>query len=125
VAEVETLAGLFIETALLAPLALAWLAAAAASGEGAFGAGGRATDGLLAFSGVATLLPLVLFVGGARRIRLSTLGLLQYVVPTMHFALAVFAFGEPFGRERLVAFACIWLALAVYSIDLVGQGRRA
>lgn len=124
VADVEALAGLFLETLVLIPPAFAWLVYLAGSGEGAFGATGPAMDGLLAFSGVATLLPLLLFVAGARRIRLSTLGLLQYLVPTMHFALAVFVYGEPFGSERVVTFVCIWVALAIYTFDLVGHGRK-
>ncbi len=71
-----------------------------------------------------TALPLILFVAGAKRIRLSTLGLLQYVVPTGHFVLAVFVYGEPFTSRTLVTFGCIWAALAVYSFDTARREMR-
>ncbi|MBK8907481.1 MAG: EamA family transporter RarD [Rhodospirillales bacterium] len=115
VVEVEALPGLFIETLILTPFALAWLGWLAAHGSGAFGAGGAYMDVLLALSGVLTAMPLILFVAGARRLPLTTLGLLQYTVPTLHFLMAVVVFKEPFGPERLVTFACIWLGLALYS----------
>lgn len=113
----DALTGLFVETLILLPLAGGYLMALAADGSGAFAADDRRLDALLAFLGVLTALPLLLFVVGARRIRLSTLGLLQYVVPTGQFLLAVLAFDEPLSGDRLVTFACIWTALALYSID--------
>jgi chloramphenicol-sensitive protein RarD len=65
--------------------------------------------------------PLLLFGVAARRVRLTTLGFLQYVTPTGHFLLAVFAFGEPFGKGDLAAFLMIWAGLAIYTIDAVRQ----
>ena len=66
-----------------------------------------------------TALPLLLFGGAARRLQLSTLGLLQYTVPTGHFLLAVFVFGELFTSAHAITFGAIWLALALYSTDML------
>jgi chloramphenicol-sensitive protein RarD len=75
-------------------------------------------DALLMLAGPLTAVPLILFVAGARRIRLATVGLLQYMVPTGHFLLAVAVYGEAFSRSSLATFACIWAALALYSLDV-------
>lgn len=124
-AAVDAYSGLFVETLILSPLALAYLVWLAVMGEGAFGRGDWRLDGLLALSGIVTALPLILFVAGAQRIRLSTLGLLQYIVPTGQFMLAVFVFGEPLTSGTLVTFGCIWAALAVYSLDTArGEMKR-
>ncbi len=121
-AAVDSLAGLVVETLLMTPLALGYLVLLAAQGGGAFGSRALSLDLLLALSGVVTAIPLILFVAGAKRIRLTTLGLLQYVVPTGHFLLAVFAFGEPFAVDRLISFAWIWGGLVVYSADAMRRG---
>ncbi len=124
-AAVDAYSGLFVETLILSPLALVYLIWLAALGEGAFGRGNWQLDGLLALSGIITALPLILFVAGAQRIRLSTLGLLQYIVPTGQFILAVFVFGESLTSGTLVTFGCIWTALAVYSFGTArGEVRR-
>jgi chloramphenicol-sensitive protein RarD len=116
-APIEPVGGLFIEALLLTPAALGFLLVLAVNGGGAFGAGGWRMDALLIFAGPLTALPLILFVAGARRIRLATVGLLQYIVPTGHFLLAVAVYGEAFSRSSLATFACIWAALALYSVD--------
>ena len=115
----DALSALFVETLLLVPLALGYLAFLDLAGHGHFLRGPFVDDGLLLLAGVLTALPLLLFGGAARRLRLSTLGLLQYTVPTGHFLLAVFAFGEPFTAVHAVTFGVIWLALALYTIDLL------
>jgi chloramphenicol-sensitive protein RarD len=75
-------------------------------------------------AGAITALPLLLFVGAARRIRLSTLGLLQYIVPTGHFLIAVYVYGEPLSHIRVATFFCIWIALLIYSLpSLCGRPR--
>jgi chloramphenicol-sensitive protein RarD len=117
VVKIDPVSGLFVETLILSPFALIYLVMLAIDGVGVFGATGWRLDGLLALSGIVTALPLILFVAGAQRIRLSTLGLLQYIVPTSHFVLAVFVYHEPFTTANLVTFGCIWLALAIYSFD--------
>jgi len=73
---------------------------------------------------VVTAVPLLLFAYGARRIRLSTLGLLQYIAPTVQFALGVWFFREAFDRERALAFAFIWSGLALYTADNLWAQRR-
>jgi chloramphenicol-sensitive protein RarD len=125
VARVDSLVGSTIETALLAPIAAGYLAVLALRGDGALGHASTATELLLLSTGVVTAAPLLLFNSAARRLPLSTLGFLQYLGPTCQFALAVGLYGEPFARQRLVAFGFIWVGLAIFSTDLVRQSRRA
>ncbi|RLA35972.1 MAG: EamA family transporter RarD [Gammaproteobacteria bacterium] len=112
---VDSLSALFIETLLLMPLAVIYLIYLDYGDAGHFMRVDATTNGLLMVAGVVTALPLLLFGGAARRLRLSTLGLLQYTVPTGHFLLAVFIFGEPFTPAHAVTFGAIWLALLLYS----------
>lgn len=120
-APVASLVGFAAETALLAPLALAYLAWLTASGEGLLGRdvveGAGATVGWLAGAGLMTAGPLVWFASAARRLPLSMVGLFQYIAPTVSLGLAVGIYGEPFEHSRAEAFACIWLALAIYTWD--------
>jgi chloramphenicol-sensitive protein RarD len=122
-ARVGALEGLAVETMLIAPVALPWLLWWTLAGGGAMGRGDLALDGWLLLSGPLTALPLLFFTAGARRLRLVTIGLLQYISPTLQFALGVWVFGEPFGAARLAGFALIWAALALYSADAAAQGR--
>jgi chloramphenicol-sensitive protein RarD len=117
-ARIDAVAGLFSETALLAPAAVAGLAWLAARGEGHLG-GAPGTSALLVAAGVITAQPLIWVAIGVQRLRLSTIGLLQYVAPTMQFSIAVFVFGEPFTAAHGVAFACIWASLALYTWDVL------
>ncbi len=115
--------GLFVETALLTPLAfgyLLWLGA-----EGQFLTGDAARDGLLLLAGVVTAAPLIWFTSGARRLNYSTVGFFQYLSPTCLFLLAVFVFDEPFTRAHLVTFACIWAALLIFTVESIRRLRRA
>jgi chloramphenicol-sensitive protein RarD len=121
---IDAVAGLFSETALLAPAAVAGLVWLAAGGQGHLG-GAPGTSALLVAAGVITALPLVWFALGVQRLRLSTIGLLQYLAPTMQFSIAVFVFGEPFTAAHAVAFACIWGSLALYTFDVLAALRRA
>lgn len=114
---VESIDGLLVETALLAPVSLTWLVLAGGHDPGA--APGWT---LVAGSGLVTAVPLLLFAAAAKRIRYSDLGLLQYLAPTLQLLLAVFAYGEPLPPERLAGFGLIWLALAVYA---TAAARRA
>lgn len=117
--------GLALETLLLAPLAAALLAWRASSASGAAEAG-SSTLALLALAGPLTVLPLVLFAAGARRIPMTTLGLLQYISPTIQFVLGVWLFHEPFAGTRLAGFVLIWMGLAIYTAEglLAMRGRR-
>jgi len=123
-AGIEAVGGLLAETALLAPVALALLVVRGASGAGAFGADAR-TSLLLAAAGVVTALPLVWFTLAVHRLRLSTVGLVQYLAPTCQFLLAVLLYREPFGGAQAAAFALIWTSLAIYSWEAVALARRA
>jgi chloramphenicol-sensitive protein RarD len=121
---VDATVGLLGETVILAPLALAYVVWLAARGAAHFGGSPRQTA-LLAASGVVTAVPLVWFAIGVRRLRLSTVGLLQYVNPTIQLVVAVLAFGEPFTRAHAVAFGLIWASLAIYSAEAVLRARAA
>lgn len=116
-APLGALEGLALETMLLAPLAVGVLAWRTADAGSALSGGGTALLGLLALSGPLTALPLLLFAAGARRIPMTTLGVLQYIGPTIQFALGVWLFHEPFAGPRLVGFVLIWLALVIYTAE--------
>lgn len=122
IATVDALAGLSIETALWFPVAALWLALGLAAGQPSFGA--TASEAiLLALAGVVSTTPLLLFTGAARRLRYSTLGMLQFIAPTLQFLIAVLIYGEPFTRAHGIAFGSIWLALALYVTALARQAR--
>lgn len=123
-APLGSLEGLTIETLLLAPPALALLGVAAWQGRGALAGGDAATIAWLLLAGPLTAVPLLLFASGARRVSLATLGLLQYIGPTLQFLLGVWLFREPFGAGQLAGFVLIWLALALYSADGVRRAAR-
>lgn len=120
------LPGLSVETALLAPAALAGLVWLQVRGQSSLSVDDPGLAGLLALSGVLTALPLLLFAGAARRVPLSTIGLLQYITPVMQLMIGVLVFGEPMPPVRLAGFALVWVALAVFSVDglrSVGRSR--
>jgi chloramphenicol-sensitive protein RarD len=121
---VDATAGLFAEVLVLAPLAVAYLAWLAAAGRSHF-ADGPVRAALLASTGVATAVPLMWFANGVRRLRLATVGLLQYLNPTIQFTIAVAIFGEPFTPAHRLAFTCIWIGLAIYASEAVGVRRLA
>jgi chloramphenicol-sensitive protein RarD len=117
--------GLFVETVLLLPPALLCIACA-----GRFTQAGAApltarTYAILASSGVVTAVPLLLFATAARRLRLATMGFLQFISPTCQLLLAVLAFHEPFTRWHLASFALIWAGLAIYTVDSLRGYQRA
>jgi chloramphenicol-sensitive protein RarD len=125
VVRVEAAPGLFVETALVALPAVAVLAVLQADGSATFGGEGAGHAALLLSSGVATAVPLLLFAAAARRIPLSTVGLLQYVTPLMQLAIGVFVYDEPMPPARLVGFAIVWLALAVFTADSLRHARAS
>jgi chloramphenicol-sensitive protein RarD len=120
---VDAVAGLLAEVGVLAPLALLYLGWLERSGAAHFLAGPRQTA-LLAASGAITAIPLIWFALGVQRLRLTTVGLLLYLNPTVQFAIAVFAFGEPFTQSHAIAFGCIWISLAIYTAEALGVARR-
>ncbi|WP_374497092.1 EamA family transporter RarD [Vogesella indigofera] len=114
-ATLPSLEGLALETFLMTPLAAIALLWFNWQGQGAFGQQGTATDLLLLGAGVVTAIPLLLFASGARRLKLATVGLIQYLGPTIQLLLGVWLYNEPFGNDRAIGFALIWSALALYS----------
>ena len=117
VVAVEAVPGLAVETLLLTPLAGGYLAWCQTNGTSAFGQLDFTVDVMLIGSGLVTALPLALFSFGARRIPLSTIGLIQYIGPSLQLLLGITMFGEPFPAVRALGFGMIWLALAVYIVD--------
>lgn len=107
--------GFLLEVIILAVPAAAYIVWLVATGRDHLVSGNLHDTALLLGCGLITAVPLLMFAFGAKALRLSTLGLMQYIAPTMVFLIAVFAFGEPFGTVELVAFALIWIALAIYT----------
>ena len=116
-ASLGALEGLSLETMLLFPFAAAYLLWLAQAGQNGFAAAAPLPQALLALSGPVTAIPLLMFAAAARRLPLSLLGLMQYMVPTMQLLLGVWLYHEPFGPGRLIGFALIWGGLALYSLE--------
>lgn len=123
-APVAALPGLLIETLIVSPLAIGYLLYEAQAGRSSFAQGEFTTDALIIASGVVTALPLLWFNEGAKRLTMTTLGLLQYLVPSMLFIVAITVFEEPLSPVRLACFALIWVALIVYTRDSLMKRPR-
>ncbi|QUJ76493.1 EamA family transporter RarD [Sulfitobacter albidus] len=115
--------GFVLEVLILLVPALGWVAYLGATGAGHFAAGSARDTWLLLGCGVVTAVPLMCYANGAKLMRLSTIGVLQYIAPTMIFLTAVFVFDEPFGRARAIAFPLIWLSLVIYTGSMLRQMR--
>lgn len=124
IAPLGALHGITLETAVLTIPSLAYLFIVNANGTGTFGHSTPLLDFLLVLSGPVTAIPLLLFATGARRIPLTTIGLLQYIAPTLQFLLGVLVFHEPFDQTRLIGFMIIWLALVLFSVENLLARRR-
>lgn len=122
IAPVEAIEGLTIETLLLAPIAAGYMIWLGVQGTLAYG-GDPALTALLTFAGVITAVPLLLFAAGARRLPYSTMGLLQYIAPTIQFLLAITLFGERVTPAHAICFALIWTGLAIYVLGSM-RARR-
>jgi len=109
--------GLTVETSLLLPVVIVYIAVQVVHGKMAFLHVSRTIDVLLLLAGLVTTLPLLWFTNAVRRLRLGTIGFLQYLSPSLQLLLAVVVYDEPFTRTHLVTFSFIWAALALYSID--------
>lgn len=123
-AALGSLEGLTLETSFVFLPALAYLLSRASAGTGAFGHAGATTTPLLACTGIATAAPLLLFAAGARRMPLTSLGILQYIAPTLQFLLGVVVYGETLSLTRLAGFCLIWLALVLYTSEGLLQASR-
>jgi chloramphenicol-sensitive protein RarD len=122
IAAVDPLVGLAVETGLMAPLALGFLVWTAANGRGAFSGSGFETDLLLMASGPVTALPLLLFTQGVRHLKLSTVGMMQYITPSLQLGLAVLLWHETFTRTHAISYALIGPGLALFALE---SRRRA
>lgn len=107
--------GFFLEVLILSVPGLAYILWLETTGQGHFLADGGSNVGLLMLSGPVTAIPLILYAFGAKLLRISTIGIMQYIAPTMIALIAVFVFAEPFGTDRIIAFSLIWVALALYT----------
>jgi chloramphenicol-sensitive protein RarD len=121
VVRADAVIGLSIETAMLFPLALLWLGAEARAGNPVMGADMTLTA-LLLLAGIVSTTPLLLFAAAARQLPYSTMGMLQFIAPTLQFLIAVY-YGEPLRAAHMVAFAAIWIALALYIAAMLRSPR--
>ncbi len=123
-APLASLAGFSLEAAIMLFPATAYLLILEWHGAGTFGHAGPGLNLLLPLAGLVTALPLLWFAHAAQRITLTTLGLIQYIAPTLQFLLGVLIYGESLTPARLLAFAAIWIALFIYTFDSILQARR-
>ncbi len=120
---VSAMPGLFIETLLLFPFAMAWLGWLMLSHQAEFAAGDAPMSLLLSLAGPLTVVPLLLFAIAARRLTLTVIGFMQFIAPTLQFIVGIF-YGEVLTTAHLVCFSCIWVAVAIFSIDAFYQQKR-
>lgn len=123
--DVDPFGGLLTETGLLFPAAAAYFVYLYSKGQNHFGTQDLALSGVLLLAGPLTIFPLTSFAFAARRIRLTTIGFLQYIAPSITFVIAVFWFREPFGTTQLITFSFIWLSLILFTVDGVRFARAA
>lgn len=121
---VDPAAGLAIETAVLAPVALTYLVIIGITGRATFASHGVGHPFLLASAGPVTAVPLLLFAAAAPRVPLSRLGLMQYLTPTIQFLIGIFVRHEPLGTGRLIGFVLVWCALVIFTVDSTSSRRR-
>lgn len=125
-APLPSMEGLALETLMLMPVALGYVVWLSDTGDSTLAASASpwSTLALLALSGPVTSMPLLLFAAAARRIRLSTLGVIQYIAPSMQFLLAVFLFHEPFDGHKAAGYVAIWTGLAIFTVDALWRASR-
>jgi chloramphenicol-sensitive protein RarD len=124
IAPLGSLYGLTLETALVFPIALIYLAFVEFTGTGGFLHQGALTDILLIGTGIITSVPLLMFASAARQIPLTMIGVLQYIAPTLQFLIGVFLYQETFDRERFIGFSLVWLALIIFWLENYFANRR-
>jgi chloramphenicol-sensitive protein RarD len=118
----DAVTGLGIETAILFPLAVGWLALGYSLGRPVMGSSADVT-GLLLLAGVVSTTPLLLFNAAAKHLPYSTMGMLQFIAPTLQFLIAILLYGEPLTTAHVIAFGSIWIALALYVTALIRAPR--
>ena len=117
--------GFLLEVLLLTPPALAFIVYLMSTGQAHFMAGTPTDTWLLIASGIVTATPLIFYGNGAKLLKLSTIGIMQYIAPSMIFIIAIFVFHEPFDTVRLIAFIMIWLALVIYTVPGLIRSRAS
>ena len=115
---------LTFETVVLTPVAVGYIGYLVWSGASEFGTNGAGHVVLMALTGVVTAIPLICFGAAATRVSLTTIGLLQYLAPTIQFALGVLLFREPMPTMRWVGFGLVWVALVIFTVEAVNHRRR-
>jgi len=123
-AHIASIPGLFIETLLILPLALIYMAYLFRHGTNAFGSGDSTLTLMLSLAGIVTVLPLLWFNAATIRLKLATVGMLQYIGPSVAFLVAIFLYHEPISSAKLFTFVLIWIALGIYSYDLYRGSRK-
>jgi chloramphenicol-sensitive protein RarD len=123
-ADVEAIESLTFETLLLAPLALAYILWLSSTGDSNFGAHGLGHSVMLASTGLVTAVPLICFGAAAIRIPMTTIGLLQYLAPTIQFALGLVVFNEEMTPVKWIGFTLVWLALAIFTVEALRHRHR-
>jgi chloramphenicol-sensitive protein RarD len=121
---VASLSGLFVETILILPLAVGYLWYLWHTDTIAFGAGDGYLTLMLSLAGIVTVLPLLWFNAGTIRLKLSTIGMLQYIGPSVAFLVAIFLYGEAISSAKLFTFVLIWIALGLYTYDLIRTNKH-
>lgn len=109
--------GLTLETGIVFPMALVYLAVVQSNGSGAFLHEGLTVDLLLIGAGIVTTIPLLMFASAAKQIPLNMIGVLQYFAPTIQFLIGVFLYKEPFDTSHLIGFSIVWLALIIFWVE--------
>jgi chloramphenicol-sensitive protein RarD len=122
--EIDSFNGLLMESIILSPFALAYLIYLGAQSNVVFLNEGWDLRALIMFCGPITIAPLMLFASGVKRIQLATIGILQYIGPSLTFLLGVFAFNEPFSSVQMVTFGCIWASLFVFTVEGILHNRK-
>ncbi len=120
---VGAMPGLFIETLLLFPFAMAWLGWLMTTEQADFGSGSASISMLLMLAGPLTVVPLLMFAVAARRLTLTVIGFMQFIAPTLQFIVGIF-YGEVLTPAHLVCFGCIWAAVAIFSFDAFYQQKK-
>jgi chloramphenicol-sensitive protein RarD len=123
-AQLGAVEALGAETLLLTPIALAYLGVLQANGTLSFGHEGWPNALLLAGTGIVTAIPLLMFGGAATRLRLTSIGLLQYLAPILQFIFGLLLFHEEMSTARWIGFVLVWIALVIFTIDVLGGRRR-
>lgn len=117
--------GFMLEVLLLSVPSIGYIIWTVSQGTSHFFNGNTHDIALLLFAGPATAVPLILYAFGAKLLRYTTIGLMQYIAPTIVFLSAIFIFGEPFSHIQFIAFALIWSALVIYTWSMLREARKA